>query len=70
MQRLRKCPKCRAPLQPQSHWLGLVKRLPRACEACGTKLLYDTAGGVYEQTPPTDGTLHPDPSERDDADEP
>ncbi len=43
----RRCPNCQRPLVVEKRWLGLVRRLPRECTACGARLAYDTAGGVH-----------------------
>ena len=43
----RKCPACGEALAIERRLGGLVARLPNNCHACGLRLMYDTAGGVY-----------------------
>lgn len=41
------CPRCSAKLRIVKRWLGLKRKYPKHCHACGAKLVYDLAGGIY-----------------------
>lgn len=41
-----RCPVCQSPIEGESRWFGLVRRLPSRCPRCGVRLAYDLAGGV------------------------
>jgi predicted RNA-binding Zn-ribbon protein involved in translation (DUF1610 family) len=44
---VKRCPACGAEVRPEAVRLGLGRRYPPRCRACGVKLAYDTAGGIY-----------------------
>ncbi|MBA3453720.1 MAG: hypothetical protein H0T42_11565 [Deltaproteobacteria bacterium] len=41
-----KCPRCAAQLVLIKTWFGLRGTFPTSCAQCGTRLVYDTLGGV------------------------
>jgi hypothetical protein len=41
------CPTCGTAIRGEPGWFGLVRRYPGRCQACGARIAYDLAGGVY-----------------------